>query len=154
MNEQKKTNNSLIFFNEALEYLEHAINLEPNNTIIQNDDTTNNLMLNANLLRDEMLDELNNLRQLISSNPDLKLEALDEKDKRLFFKFITYYSTCPICGNTNHYSNLKKFYFNEEMNYFKEILTNNMKLKNEKHNLKISFGIPCCLCFKKYFGEE
>ena len=150
MNEDKvkKTNkHDLIFFNEALEYLDDSNhNKLP---IYPNPSPTR-----SNVLRDEMLEELNHLKELIINNPDLKLESLNKVEKKLFFKFIDYYSICPICRKTNHYSNLKKFYFNEELEEIREILIRIMSYNDSKLNkLNLNFGIPCCNCYKKFFKE-
>ena len=137
---KKLRKNNLIFFNEALEYLDDFDYTKPNKS--------------TNLLRDEMLEGLNHIKESIINNPDLKLEALNEDEKKLYSNFIEYYLICPICKKTNHNSNLKKFYFNEKMDNIREILVRIMNYNDSKlSNLNLSFGIPCCNCYKKYLEE-
>ncbi len=139
--------NNLIFFNEALEYLDDF-------DYRKTKKSKKSPLRRSNLLRDEMLEELNHLKEIIINNPDLKLEALNKQEKKLFFNFIEYYSICPICKKTNHYSNLKKFYFNEKLDNIREILLRIMNFNDSKlSNLNLNFGIPCCNCYKKYLEE-
>lgn len=143
----KKEPNKLLFFNEALEYLDDFDDIEPN-------DYRQNTLKRSNVLRDEMLEELNNIKELIINNPDLKLESLNKEEKALFFDFMEYYSTCPICRKTNHYSNLKKFYFNDKIKTIKDLLIRIMNFDNSKQtDFNLSFGIPCCNCYKNYFKD-
>jgi len=145
-----KKRNDLAFFHEALEYFEKNSNFDSELDSYIHE--SHNPAKNANLLRDEMLTELNNLKELIINNPDLKLEALDEEEKQLFFRFVNYYSTCPLCGTANHYSHLKKLYFNEENEEYKQILIDLMSLeKKTLQKLTINIGVLCCTCFKKHF---
>ena len=102
-----------------------------------------------------MLEGLNHIRESIINNPDLKLEALNKEEKKLYFNFIEYYLICPICKKTNHHSNLKKFYFNEKMDNIREILVRIMNYNDSKlSNLNLSFGIPCCNCYKKLMNDS
>lgn len=142
---QKKTN--LIFFNEALEYLDDF-------DYFKTSQSTKSPLRRSNHLRDEMLEELNHIKEIIVNNPDSKLESLNKEEKKLFFNFIEYYTICPICKKTNHYSNLKKFYFNEKLDNIREILVRIMNYNDSKlSNLNLNFGIPCCNCYKKCFEE-
>ncbi|MFW9946992.1 MAG: hypothetical protein ACFFDX_09210 [Candidatus Odinarchaeota archaeon] len=144
---KKLGKNNLIFFNEALEYLDDFDYTKP-------DKSTKSSQRRSNLLRDEMLEGLNHLKEELINNPDLKLESLNTEEKKLFFNFIKYYSICPICKKTNHHFNLKKFYFNEKMDNIREILVQFMNNNNSKlSKLNINFGIPCCSCYKKYLEE-
>ncbi|MFX0018788.1 MAG: hypothetical protein ACFFAK_09525 [Promethearchaeota archaeon] len=139
--------NNLILFNDALEYLDDF-------DYIKTKKSTNSPLRRSNPLRDEMLEELNHLKEIIINNPDLKLESLNKKEKKVFFNFIEFYSICPICKKTNHYSNLKKFYFNEKLDNIREILVRIMNYNDSKFsNLNLNFGIPCCNCYKKYLEE-
>ncbi len=144
---EKLRKNDLIFFNEALEYLDDFDYFKTNKS-------TKSPLRRSNLLRDEMLEGLNHIKESIINNPDLKLEALNEEEKKLYSNFIEYYLICPICKKTNHNSNLKKFYFNEKMDNIREILVRIMNYNDSKlSNLNLSFGIPCCNCYKKYLEE-
>ncbi|MFX1496121.1 MAG: hypothetical protein ACFFBH_01205 [Promethearchaeota archaeon] len=144
---KKKNSNNLIFFNEALEYLEDSDQIEAQKCKILS-------LKRSNILRDEMLEELNHLKEVIINNPDLKLESLNEQEKAVFFDFIEYYSICPICRKTNHYSNLKRIYFNDTLESIKKILIRIMNFDDSKRSIfNLSFGIPCCKCYKKYFNE-
>lgn len=144
---KKLRKNNLILFNDALEYLDDFDYFKTNKS-------TKSPLSHSNLLRDEMLEELNHLKERIINNPDLKLESLNKEEKKLFYNFIEYYSICPICKKTNHYSNLKEFYFNEKMDKIREILIRIMNFNDSKlNNLDLNFGIPCCNCYKKCFEE-
>ena len=152
-NIKKQKNEGLVFFNEAIEYFDKFSTQE----IPLNQDTNSIDIINFNgiHLRDQMLIELNNLKDLILDNPDLKFKSLSEEEKDFFYDFINFYSVCPICMNLNHYYNLKKLFFNENKKKLKEDLIRFMKLKSKKfQNVNISFGIPCCNCFKHYFKKD
>ena len=149
---EKKKNQPLRFFNEAIEYVdkfdtseiiieENAINLEIGDT-------------NSNFLRDEMLNELNNLRNIIRNNPDLKLKALTKGERQIFQNFIKFYSKCPICGNLNHFFNLKRAYFDEDKKLLVKELLRLMTLNSRKLNrFNLQLGIPCCNCYKNFYEE-
>ncbi|TFG12304.1 MAG: hypothetical protein EU531_10655 [Promethearchaeota archaeon] len=144
-----KESNKLIFFNQALEYFDYPVD------DISNESEKSAEMLfigDSDLLRDEMLSELDHLKELIINNPDAKIKALSEAERKLFFEFIRTFSICPICGNQNHYFHLKKFYFSEDKKIIKESLLNLMRLNYKKFKLK--YGVPCCNCFKKCFEEK
>lgn len=111
---------------------------------------------NHNQLRTEMLEELNRLKEIILNNPDKKLKQMTEGEKSLFNKFIKHYSVCPICGNYNHYYNLKSIYFDDKLRDFKIFLLRNMKedLEDNKSNIfNLNIGVLCCNCYKKYYEE-
>lgn len=136
---------SLKFFNEAAEYLEKF-----NTKDIVLDKELREDKPNANYLRDEMLIELNNLRNIIANNPDLKIESLTKEEKEIFFEFVKFYRLCPICGNQNHYFNLKQIFFNKEKRILKQELIRLMNYKNTKlKNYNLNLGVPCCDCYKK-----
>ncbi|MFX1569403.1 MAG: hypothetical protein ACFFCV_13660 [Promethearchaeota archaeon] len=148
----KKENNTLRFFNEAVEYIDKFDSQEiftgENRVPLETRD------YNSNFLRDEMIHELNNLRDLIKNNPDLKIEKLTKEERETFYQFINWARICPICGNSNHFFNLKRLFFDEDKKFLiKEIIKlmslNNNKLR--KYNLQL--GIPCCNCFKQFFEE-
>jgi len=142
-----KEGNKLIFFNQALEYFDYPVD------IISNEKSGQTLVIgDSDLLRDEMLSELDHLKELIINNPDTKIKALSKAERDLFFEFIRTFSICPICGNQNHYFHLKKFYFSEDKKIIKQSLLNLMRLNYKKFKLK--YGVPCCSCFKKYFEEK
>ena len=148
-----KKSKKLIFSNETLEYFDNEIDFKPDMNPSANH--LNNFRKNSNFLRDEMLNELNHLKTLILNNPDLKLKALDEEERVIFFNFVNHYSRCPICGATNHYSHLKKMYFNDENIELRDILINFMYSEIKKlQNFNINIGIPCCTCFKKYLEKN
>ena len=145
---KNRKNKDLLFFNEAAEYFDH---FNDNNFL----DCQNLDISEENQLRDEMLSELNHLKDLIINNPDLKFNALSEEEKSSFYDFIRQYSICPICGSFNHYYNLKKFYFDENCISIRNNLIEFMNLSKEKiRNYNLNFGIPCCSCFKKNFVKE
>jgi hypothetical protein len=146
MNEKRKSK-PLIFFNGAVEYFDK---FSTQDLLISNPINENNF--NANFLRDAMLDELDNLKNIIA--PDLKLEALSEADKEIFRKFINFYSACPICSAPNHYFNLKKIYFDDSKQILvKELVRLMNTTKRKLRNYNLNFGVLCCNCFKKTMEE-
>ena len=150
MNFKKQKEKELIFFNDAIEYFDKFITQDKISDIESY--RTEDLERDPDLLREQMLIELNNLKDIIASNPDLKFKALTEEEKNFFYNFINFYNTCPICGTLNHYYNLKKFYFNDNFASLKEECIKFMNLKSNKLQiLNLNFGIPCCNCYKKFF---
>jgi len=149
INLKKGRNKKLIFFNDAVEYFDK---FDTHEIFINRRRNESDNLTNPNQLRDLMLDELNNLKDLIANNPDLKFKALTKEQKKFFYDFINFYSICPVCGNCNHYSHLKRFYFDESTTSIKHKLIRLMKLKSKlQKNFNVNFGIPCCNCFKKNF---
>ena len=146
--DNKKNCPELIFFNQALEYFEYPDNKQS----IHLSKLEYRQMNYATLLKNDMLLELNNLREIIANTPDNNLDGLDESEKELFFKFIKYFAFCPVCGARNHYYQLKQFYFDKEKEVLKNSLIHLMTLKNKKR--KFEYGIPCCNCFKKYLEKK
>jgi len=149
---EKTKKRALRFFNEAAEYIDK---FETQDIIIQENTISSEIRnYNSNFLRDEMLNELNNLRNIIRDNPDLKLKALSEVEKQIFQKFIKFYSHCPICGNLNHFFNLKRVFFDEDKKFLIKELIRLMTLNNRKlKRLNLQLGVPCCNCYKKFYKE-
>ncbi len=149
---EKKKNTRLKFFNEAVEYIDKFDNQElKNQEIIRPFASVDD---NSIFLRDEMINELNNLREIIRNNPDLKIKALNDKEREIFYNFIKFYRVCPICGGTNHFFNLKKIFFDDDKKIVIEELIRLMTL--DKKNLKkinINLGVPCCNCYKQFLVE-
>lgn len=149
---EKKKNKRLPLFYKAIEYFDKS----DTQKILISEKLNNleNRRINTTLLRDEMLNELNNLRNLIDNNPDLKLKVLSKKEKEFFSSFIKFYQICPICYQYNHYRNLKKLYFDEDKRELKEKLIKFMNLRSKKlKKINLSFGIPCCNCYKNLMGD-
>jgi len=141
---EKINKKELRFFNEAAEYIDKFENPE-----ILINENENLHRKTSNLLRDSMLNELNNLKNIIESNPDLKLKKLSDSEKKVFKKFIKFYSTCPICGNFNHYFNLKQLFFDDNKKSLIKELIRLMTLKRSRlTKLNLYLGVPCCSCFK------
>lgn len=149
---EKKKKKPLRFFNEAVEYIDKFDTID---MLIE--DNTVPLELkdySSNFLRNEMLDELNNLRNIIKNNPDLKLKALTKAEKQTFQNFIKFYSECPICGNLNHFFNLKRLYFDDDKKLLIKELIRLMSLNNRKiEKFKLQLGVPCCNCYKIFYEE-
>ncbi|MFW9901523.1 MAG: hypothetical protein ACFFDY_09550 [Candidatus Thorarchaeota archaeon] len=149
---EKKENNPLRFFNEAVEYIDKYDSQEiftaENRVPLENRD------YNSNFLRDEMINELNNLKDLIKNNPDLKIEKLTKEERETFYQFINWARICPLCGNSNHFFNLKRLFFDEDKKFLVKEMLRLMTLnsrKLSKYNLHL--GIPCCNCYKQFFEE-
>lgn len=149
---EKKKKKPLRFFNEAVEYIDKFDTID---MLIE--DNTVPLELkdySSNFLRNEMLDELNNLRNIIKNNPDLKLKALTKAEKQIFQNFTKFYSKCPICGNLNHFFNLKRLYFDDDKKFLIKELIRLMTLNNRKiKKFKLQLGVPCCNCYKNFYEE-
>ena len=149
---EKQKNKRLPLFYKAIEYFDKSDTQEI--LISEKLNNLENRRINTTLLRDEMLNELNNLRNLIDNNPDFKLKALSKEEKEYFSSFIKFYQICPICYQYNHYRNLKKLYFDEDKIFLKQKLIKFMNLRNKKLNkINLSFGIPCCNCYKKLMSD-
>jgi len=76
-----------------------------------------------------------------------------------FNEFLRTFAVCPICGNQNHYDNLKNFYYSRDpvLIKLKEKLLDLMEESrdfNELYYNEIQIGIPCCKCFDKQFGKQ
>jgi len=120
------------------------------------DPYNNSEISNENSLRNEMLEELNRLKELILKNPDKKLNNLNDKERKIFNKFIKRFAYCPVCGNYNHYYNLKTLYFDEDLKDYKEFLVEHMRRDISSRKLKkynIHIGVLCCSCYKKLYEK-
>ncbi|MFX1308722.1 MAG: hypothetical protein ACFE9M_04665 [Promethearchaeota archaeon] len=151
MNDHKKKR-PLRFFNEAIEYVDkfdiQDLILEENTT------SSGERNYSSTFLRDEMINELNNLRELIRNNPDLKIKALSKQERDVFYDFIKFYRICPICRNQNHFFNLKKIFFDEEKKFVIEELIRLMTINRGKlKKINLQFGVPCCNCYKQFLEE-
>jgi len=143
---KKEEDKQLIFFNEALEYFDDNLS--------KPQDRPEKLYRNSNILREEMLEELENLKELLLHWPDIKFDKLSDEQKKIFQDFIRNFSICPVCGGFNHYYNLKNVFFSEDKQLLLDLLRL-IKRKDQKfRKLNINFGIPCCTCFKKYFQQQ
>ena len=80
----KRKDKDLLYFNEAVEYYNRFDKRELN--FDQEIDH-----LNPNQLRDEMINELDNLREIISNHPDIKYQSLPEDQKQCFNEFMRTY---------------------------------------------------------------
>ncbi|MBD3197805.1 MAG: hypothetical protein GF317_22330 [Candidatus Lokiarchaeota archaeon] len=67
-------------------------------------------------------------------------------------KFINTYNICPVCKNKNHSEYLISFYYDTSKKQLKQFLLNTMGSSFIK-NIKINTGIPCCSCYREFFGE-
>jgi hypothetical protein len=142
--DEKKETQTLLFFNEALEYFDKFTDQD-----ILLDEPVRENRFNTNFLRNTMLNELNNLKNIIENNTDLKLEALSDTEKEIFHKFISFFKKCPICGNPNHHFNLKQLFFDENKKNLIRELIRLMNIKNKKfRRYNLNLGVPCCNCFK------
>jgi GTPase SAR1 family protein len=83
-------------------------------------------------------------------------EIIDEEFKR----FLDIFDRCPICKRENHFESLKNFYFNKNNTDIIKLRESLIHLIDKSINTKIlpfnriSFGIPCCSCYKKIFNEN
>ncbi len=144
---KKKNKQIKIDFSKALEYIDAPIS----NFLEEN---TNHLSRNNNLLKDLMLRELNNLSDIIVRHPDFKINKMNYQDKQALKQFLNYFSECPICHQKNHIYNLKKVFIEEDRNILNAL--SRLKGFNGKlfNKIKFKFGIPCCNCYKRVFGED
>ncbi len=148
----EKNNEHLRFFNEAIEYIDKFETQElllDESTIVLDES-----VYNSNFLRDEMINGLNNLSDILKNNPDLNIESLSEEEKEIFYNFINFYRECPICGNLNHFYRLKQLFFDDHTQILKEKLIRLMNLKiKKKRNLTINLGVLCCNCYNKLMKD-
>ena len=142
----KKKDKDLLIFSEALEYYDNMDSIESEDCEQLEEDSSM-----KNVLRKQMLEELDLLKQIIGNHPDFKFESLSVEEKKFFQEFVVFYAVCPICKQKNHSHNIKKLFFNENKQLIDDLIRimnyNNKKLKK----LNLNFGIPCCNCFIKYF---
>ncbi|MHA1804142.1 MAG: hypothetical protein ACTSU4_06350 [Promethearchaeota archaeon] len=108
-------------------------------------------IINANNLYEEMLQEINNLRDVLLNYSIKEQDSMSPKEKELFHKFMTFYATCPICNKKNHQNYLKRFYFSDDPNIMqiKNALIKLMMMEPQESWIHV--GIPCCECHDKYF---
>jgi GTPase SAR1 family protein len=81
------------------------------------------------------------------------------KEDEYFKGFAKIFSICPVCKRNNHFESLKNFYYSRDpaMLDLKERLLDLIDEASDFDKIyynKISFGIPCCSCFEKYFSEK
>jgi hypothetical protein len=149
---ENETTNDLIFSNRALEYVEDSFfqpDLTYNSSSFHSEDS--DIRNKKNQLRDEMLNELETLKELLLSHSNLDVKSLPEDERATFRKFIKFYSRCPLCGNYNHYFKLKRIYFDKENINLKKNLIKFIEKKETKHYADINVGVPCCSCYKNIF---
>ncbi len=112
-------------------------------------------------LRQAIMSELQSLftrRNRSSMEDNEHYKNLSDEEKELFYKFLDYFSVCPICLSGNHESYLAEFFFDQRIQkeYLKKSLLNLMKDSQGFENIynnKIIIGIPCCNCYEKFFEE-
>lgn len=144
----KKKDKKLLIFNEALEYYDNIDSIDSEKCEHLEEESAI-----PNVLREQMLAELDHLKEIIGNHPDFKFESLSEEEKKFFQEFIVFYAVCPICKQKNHSHNIKQLFFNENRRLIDDLIRI-MNYNNKKLNkLNLNFGIPCCNCFKKYFEE-
>lgn len=112
-------------------------------------------------LRMEMFRELERLRNILNDeryNMEMELELISVGERVVLDRFLDFFSTCPVCLEKNHVQYLLKFYFSNAPD--KIHLKNNLlrlmeefDIKEDLSSAKLHFGIPCCECFRKIFGE-
>jgi len=105
------------------------------------------------------IDRDNIFRQLLENishfSNIFRLSILLPENNNDFENFMKVFSVCPVCGRKNHYSYLRKFYFNRSYESLK-IKDSLMKLLESSKDFdatyynRINIGIPCCKCFKKH----
>ncbi|MFX0056678.1 MAG: Rab family GTPase [Candidatus Hodarchaeota archaeon] len=83
-------------------------------------------------------------------------KVIDEE----FKKFLDIFDKCPICKRENHFESLKNLYFNKNNPDIIRLRESLLYLIEQSINLnklplnRISFGIPCCSCYKTIFNEN
>ncbi|MHA2429442.1 MAG: hypothetical protein ACXACC_00275 [Promethearchaeota archaeon] len=86
-----------------------------------------------------------------------EMPKISDNEKRLYKKFISAFSRCPICLGKNHKSNLSRVFFSKDSRT-KKLKENLVDLMNFSENFddnylnKIKIGIPCCSCHNKIFS--
>ncbi len=86
-----------------------------------------------------------------------EIPKISDNEKRLYKKFLSAFSRCPICLGKNHKSNLTRVFFSKDSRT-KKLKENLIDLLNFSENFdnnylsKIKIGIPCCSCHNKIFS--
>ncbi len=102
-------------------------------------------------------------RDVLANRSEIDVDNLNNteifKEKEIFFKFLRYFRTCPICNNVNHISYLRRFFYDANpisVKIKKKLLwfTENCGDPLQDHKSILKIGIPCCSCFKKYIGTN
>ena len=89
--------------------------------------------------------------------PDYEIKSFSRfpQDDAEFNYFKNLFRFCPVCNRSLHEKDLRVIYFsNDEVTTkTKEQLLNliTYNLDFQKHIPKLTFGIPCCNCYKKFF---
>lgn len=96
--------------------------------------------------------------RISASLENLKYKTKSKENKKLE-RFMKFFSLCPICGKSNHQTNLKTFYFSTNPKFIKLkrqlfMVMNNAEDFDNIYINKIKLGIPCCSCFNKVFPED
>ena len=108
-------------------------------------------------LKAQMQEDISRIRDILlgdSNELEEKYKKLPADQKKIYDEFIDFYSKCPVCKGDNHREDLLKFLFDDldSSVRLKEKLLSLMK-SNIDLTKQIEIGIPCCDCFKKYFGD-
>ncbi len=95
------------------------------------------------------------------NNPLNHFYILQDSDDKKFKLIEKLFERCPICKKKNHSNrDLRNVYYNKHNPVTIRLrenllrLINNLENINIEHSNKISIGIPCCACFKEFFGEQ
>lgn len=95
------------------------------------------------------------------NNPLNHFYILQESDDKKFKMIEKLFERCPICKKKNHSNrDLRNVYYNQHNPVTIRLrenllrLIDNLENINIEHSNKISIGIPCCACFKKFFEEQ
>lgn len=95
------------------------------------------------------------------NNPLNHFYILQESDDKKFKMIEKLFERCPICKKKNHSNrDLRNVYYNQRNPVTIRLrenllrLIDNLENINIEHSNKISIGIPCCACFKKFFEEQ
>lgn len=110
---------------------------------------------------DDMIDIVfKKLIQALIPNLSIDYFHISKKEDDEEFKILEkYFDRCPICKKMNHHStNLRRIYSNktnpDTMGLRKNLirLVDNIDVIKFRYPNEISFGIPCCECYKKLFN--
>ncbi|MFX1588406.1 MAG: hypothetical protein ACFFC1_09640 [Promethearchaeota archaeon] len=151
-----------IFIIAYKSHIKDKINLEETNDFVDANDITGFYLLSVRKVfrASQIFDEITaRISEYIFYHRTEILKISDnEVEKRLYKKFLSAFSKCPICIGKNHKSNLTRVFFSKDSRT-KKLKENLVDLMNFSENFdnnylnKIKIGIPCCSCYNKIFSK-
>jgi GTPase SAR1 family protein len=134
--------------------LPHAVSTEEIQTLVEEFQIADFFEVNsAQDMRETVFKSLLKNMHLFAEIKDFLLVAPTYNKE--FKKFLKKFAICPICKKENHENYLKRFFFSlrPDLKKIKDQFFDALSVENdEKSQLNVKFGIPCCDCFTEIFG--